>query len=190
MKVRSLIGSNSATRIAVSVAIAWALAAAGAMAPATASASGVPLAPVSTVAFIANAQALAATPAGFAATSTPSVTVTPSPIFAVLRPVVAKPAKKKKLTVRQKVALVGRAKGLSKAEVNALLWICKRESNFHPTSTSSAGCRGLFQLSPGMTSGHPWKQPTWNTKRAIKYMKGRYHGVLSAKAFWLKHHWY
>jgi hypothetical protein len=48
----------------------------------------------------------------------------------------------------------------------------------------------LFQLSKGMANGHPWKDATWNTKRAIKYMKGRYHGVLNAKRFWLSHHWY
>jgi hypothetical protein len=41
-----------------------------------------------------------------------------------------------------------------------------------------------------MAHGKPWKDPYWNTKRAIKYMKGRYGGVLKAKAFWLSHHWY
>jgi hypothetical protein len=120
---------------------------------------------------------LEATPS---ATTTPALKAAPAP----------KAKKKKKLTVRQKVAKAGRDRGLSKKEVAALLWICKRESNFHSTSVSRSGCYGLFQLSRGMAKGHPWKKPVWNTKRAIKYMRGRYGSVLKAKAFWKAHHWY
>jgi len=117
-----------------------------------------------------------------AAAAAASATVTPA----------AKPkAKAKKLSVRQKVAKVGRARGLSKKGVKALLWICKRESNFRPKAKSKSGTyHGLFQLSKGIVKGHPWQDPTWNTKRAIKYMKGRYGSVLKAKAFWQAHHWY
>ncbi len=100
----------------------------------------------------------------------------------------AAPAKKP--TVRQTIAKVGRERGLSQSEIDALLWIAKRESNYHPTSVSSGGCYGLFQLSRGMAGGHPWKDAAWNTKRAIRYMKGRYGGVMKAKAFWMSHHWY
>lgn len=98
--------------------------------------------------------------------------------------------KKKKRSVRQIIIDTGRAAGCSKAEVRALLWLAWRESRFHPTSHSRSNCHGLFQLSKGMAHGKPWKNPVWNTKRAIKYMRGRYGGVLQAKRFWQSHHWY
>lgn len=82
---------------------------------------------------------------------------------------------------------------LSKANTAALLWICRRESNFHPTSKNPSGCYGLFQLSRGMSRYAPhgrWWEPSWNTRRAIKYMKGRYHSPIGAKNFWLRHSWY
>lgn len=97
---------------------------------------------------------------------------------------------KKRRTVRQIIADTGRAAGCSRAEVQALLWMAWRESRFHPTSHSRSNCHGLFQLSAGMAHGKPWKNPVWNTKRAIKYMRGRYGGVLQAKRFWQTHHWY
>lgn len=79
---------------------------------------------------------------------------------------------------------------LGGADTAALLWIAKRESNYHPTSHSRSECHGLFQLSRGMAHGHPWRDPRWNTRRAIRYMRGRYGSPLKAKAFWLRHHWY
>ena len=117
-----------------------------------------------------------------------SAAATPAPTPVV--PAAPAPKKAVKLTVKQIIAKVGRASGLSTSEVNGLLWIAYRESRYHPTSKSSSGCYGLFQLSAGMAKGHAWKDPYWNTKRAIKYMKGRYHGVLRAKSFWSAHHWY
>jgi soluble lytic murein transglycosylase-like protein len=114
----------------------------------------------------------------FSASATATITLKPAA------------AKKKKLTVRQTIAKVARAHGLKKSHVEALLWIAKRESNFHRTSVSRSRCYGLFQLSHSMVKGHPWKDAAWNTKRAIKYMRGRYGGVLQAKAFWQRHHWY
>ena len=179
MKVPNLYSSKSAVRVAAAVSLAWALVVAGASAPLAASAevSPIPAAP-----------AVAATAtAAFDTTASADVTATPATESSVTT--AAAPAKKK-LTVKQTIAKVGYAAGLSKAEVKGLLWIAKRESNYHPTSKSKSGCYGLFQLSKGMAGGHPWKNPTWNTKRAIKYMKGRYHGVLKAKAFWRSHHWY
>ena len=125
-----------------------------------------------------------------AVATTVTTTVTSAPV-AVPTVTVAK-----KLTVRLHAISgtarekIGRNAGLSTRQVAALLWIAKRESNFHPTSESRSECHGLFQLSKGMAHGHPWKNPTWNTKRAIKYMRGRYGGVLQAKAFWSSHHWY
>lgn len=137
-------------------------------------------APASVVTSVTADATLTALPATPTVTPTATTTVTPT----------VTPRPTKKLTVRQVIAKVGREAGLRQAEIDALLWIAKRESNYHPTSVSRGGCYGLFQLSRGMASGHPWKDPAWNTKRAIKYMRGRYGGVLKAKAFWLRHHWY
>lgn len=100
------------------------------------------------------------------------------------------PAPESKRSVRKIIADTGRAAGLSTQEIGALMWLAYRESRFHPTSHSRSECHGLFQLSAGMAHGHPWKDPEWNTKRGIKYMRGRYGGVLQAKAFWQRHHWY
>ena len=168
MKVHDLIGSNPAKRALVAVSIAFAMTAAVA-APLMAAAQ--------------EPQPVVTPPAVAEATATVT-TVTPIPVAA------PKAAVKKRLTVRQTIAKVGRDAGLSSRQVTALLWIAKHESNFHPTSESRSECHGLFQLSKGMAHGHPWKNPTWNTKRAIKYMRGRYGGVLQAKAFWSSHHWY
>lgn len=127
---------------------------------------------------------LAASAASAASATTDATTVTPVATSTVAA------AAPKKLTVRETIAKTGRDAGLSKSEIDALLWVAKRESNYHPTSVSRGGCYGLFQLSRGMAKGHPWKDPAWNTKRAIKYMRGRYGSVLRAKAFWASHHWY
>jgi hypothetical protein len=170
LKVPNLIGSNFATRALVVVSLAFALTAAIA-APLMATAQEVPLAvtpPVTATVTSATVESSVTTPP-------------PAPVRAPVA---------KKLTVRQIIAKVGHVARLSKAQIAGLLWIAKRESNFHPTSVSRSGCHGLFQLSSGMVHGHPWKDPAWNTKRAIKYMKGRYGGVLQAKAFWSRHHWY
>lgn len=132
--------------------------------------------------------------------ATGSVDTTPTPggldwVFGSLpstgsvEPTEAAPAKDLR-TVRQIIIDTGRDAGLSRAEIKALLWLAWRESRYHPTSHSRSGYHGLFQLSPGMAHGKPWKDPEWNTRRAIKYMNGRYGGVLEAKAFWQENHWY
>ena len=182
MKVRSLISSNPLVRGAATCLMALALAA-GASTPLVASAETAPVQPVASVTAEASATAIVPVEA-----VTPTETVDATPVLAVA-PAPVKPAAKK-LTVRQTISKVGRDKGLSKSSVKALLWIAKRESNFHRTSVSSGGCYGLFQLSHSMVRGHPWSNAAWNTKRAIKYMKGRYGSVLKAKAFWAAHHWY
>lgn len=173
MKVPNLITSSVLMRGLALVSLTVALAA-GAAAPVAAVAESAP-------AVVTTSPSLPATSTssveGTIALATVGATVTPLPVA-------------RKLTVREIVAKVGRDAGLSKSEVDALLWIAKRESNFHPTSHSRSECHGLFQLSAGMAHGHPWKDPVWNTKRAIKYMRGRYGGVAKAKAFWLSHHWY
>lgn len=184
MKVRNLINSGSVARGPVTAALIAMLALAGIAAPLTALAEAVP-APVSS-------ETLTTTPvASLGTTDTASAVATPALAPAVTTTMTPLPkAPAKKLTVKQIIAKVGSAAGLSKAEIAGLLWIAHRESNYHPTSKSRSGCYGLFQLSAGMAKGHNWKDPYWNTKRAIKYMKGRYHGVLNAKSFWSSHHWY
>lgn len=188
MKVRSLIKKETIGRGPVVAVLILALALAGAAAPLTASAASVPAAPAS---ISQSTTVLAATDASSAVATTvavtPSLTATLPAPAATVAPVVKRAVK---LSVPALIAKLGHEAKLSKAEVTALLWIAKRESNFHPTSKSSSGCYGLFQLSKGMVGGHPWKDATWNTKRAIKYMKGRYHGVLNAQRFWQSHHWY
>jgi Transglycosylase SLT domain len=177
LKVNSQISSNPMMRGLVAFSLTLALASLAA-APLAASAEVAPPA--------ADPVASVETSAGMPALS--SLT-TLTPLSAPVTPP-APPAKKKKLTVRQVIAQAGRKAGLSTKEIAALIWICKRESNFHPTSHSRSGYHGLFQLSKGMAHGRPWKDPAWNTKRAIKYMRGRYGGVLKTKAFWVSHHWY
>jgi hypothetical protein len=178
LKVLNLIRSKTSARGAAVFALVATLAM-GAAAPLAASAEVAPqpavVAPTS--------EPLVAAPAEGA-------TLTVEATASVVPAVAPKAVAKKKLTVKQIIAKAGHDAGLSKAEVAALLWMAKRESNYHPTSESRSECHGLFQLSKGMAHGKPWKDPAWNTKRAIKYMKGRYHGVLKAKAFWMSHHWY
>jgi len=182
VKVSSLISSSSIARGVVAAALALALSAVGASAPVAASAEEAVVPQTPGASLEVTSVAPFSAPATFTVTLTP--TATPEPTATA--PVV----KKKKLTIRQLVAKVGRSQGLNKAQVDALLWLCKRESNFHPNSHSRSECHGLFQLSKGMAHGKPWRNPTWNTKRAIKYMRGRYGGVLQAKRFWISHHWY
>ena len=170
-----MFGSAQMKRCIASATLVAALAASAGSVPA-AWADSAPVAAGSTAASAVTSATADATLTALAATPTVTPTVTPRPA--------------KKLTVRQTIAKVGRDAGLRQAEVDALLWVAKRESNYHPTSVSRGGCYGLFQLSRGMASGRPWKDPAWNTKRAIKYMKGRYGSVLKAKAFWQRHHWY
>ncbi len=176
MKAHNLFGSNPATRALVAVSIAFAMTAAIA-APLMAAAQE----PVSAAPPVATAEAIATV----ATTATAPSSVTTPPAAPVKKAPVAK-----KLTVPQIIAKVASEAKLSKTQIAALLWIAKHESNFHPTSASSSGCYGLFQLSSAMVSGHPWKDAAWNTRRAIRYMKGRYGGVMQAKAFWSSHHWY
>jgi soluble lytic murein transglycosylase-like protein len=166
--------------------VARGIAAATLVAALALSAGSIPIALADTI----PASAPVATEASSVSTASVAASATTDATIAV--PVVkpAPIAAPRKLTVRQVIAKVGHAAGLRQAQIDALMWIAKRESNFHPTSASSSGCYGLFQLSRGMAHGHPWKDPAWNTKRAIKYMRGRYGSVLKAKAFWLRHHWY
>ena len=181
LKVRNLFDSDHTTRTLATAALVAVL---------VAGVGTIPIASAETtlVAVAAPPSAAGSTSASATVEATPTV-VTTATVTAVTKPTVTAHAPAK-LTVRQTIAKVGHDAGLKRVEIDALLWIAKRESNYHPTSVSRGGCYGLFQLSRGMAAGHPWKDPAWNTKRAIKYMKGRYGSVPKAKAFWLRHHWY
>jgi hypothetical protein len=172
LKVRSLFGSNLVARGLTAISLALALAAAGAA----------PLAAV--------AQTAAPAPASADTSATSSPVSSSATQTVVPAPVAPAPAPVRKLTVREIIMKIARAQRLSAPEISALMWIAKRESNFHPKSESRSECHGLFQLSKSIAHGHPWQDPAWNTARAIKYMKGRYGGVVQAKAFWSAHHWY
>ncbi len=178
MKIPRHLRSTTLARGTAAFVLTCALAFGGAAVPLTASAEA------------SAATAPASADASASAPSTSSVaTIAVAPVVLPVTPP-AKQAPAKKLTVRQIITKTAIAAHLSKTEIATLMWIAKRESNFHPRSESRSECHGLFQLSAGMAHGHPWRGPAWNTKRAIKYMRGRYGSVLRAKSFWLSHHWY
>lgn len=81
------------------------------------------------------------------------------------------------------------AAGFGSLDVTAMKKIADYESHDHPKSHSSS-CWGLFQLSTKMIKGHPWSDPTWNTKRALTYVKGRYGTPRKAWAHIRKTGWY
>ena len=90
-------------------------------------------------------------------------------------------------------AIVAEAKRehLSSRDTSALLSIASAESHFHCWSVNHrGGCYGLFQLSAGMALHLPWFDPAWNTRRAIRYCKGRYGSPSKALAFRKRHGWY
>jgi hypothetical protein len=188
VKVPSPISSKQAVRGLVAVSLAWVLAAGGAAAPVMAAAEEAPAASAAPIAPVTGGEA---TTEGVSVQQAPATPALSAPAAtATVATVPATVAKPKKLSVPQIIVEVARAAHLSQADIDGLLWIAKRESNYHPRSHSRSECHGLFQLSAGMAHGHPWTDPVWNTKRAIRYMKGRYGGILRAKAFWSSHHWY
>jgi hypothetical protein len=78
----------------------------------------------------------------------------------------------------------------SKRDLHDLFDIAKHESTYHNWSHSRSQCHGLFQLSRGMAHGHRWWDPLWNSRRAIRYMRGRYGSIHKAYLFRQRHGWY
>jgi hypothetical protein len=78
--------------------------------------------------------------------------------------------------------------GYSRANENAMLWISDRESEDNPRCVYR-GHYGLFQMTFGIV-GARWRNPGWNTRRALKYIGKRYGSPLKAKRFWLRNGWY
>ncbi len=81
------------------------------------------------------------------------------------------------------------AAGFGSLDVTAMKQIADYESHDHASSHSKT-CWGLFQLSTSMVKGHPWSDPTWNTKRALGYVKSRYGTPCKALAHIRKTGWY
>jgi hypothetical protein len=93
------------------------------------------------------------------------------------------------LTVHQIISRYTLAAGFHAADVTAMKKIADYESHDRPKAHSRT-CFGLFQLSTAMAKGHPWSDPVWNTKRALKYVKGRYGDPIKAWAHIKRTGWY
>jgi hypothetical protein len=74
----------------------------------------------------------------------------------------------KKRAVIEIIKAEATKKHLSKAEIAALLKICKRESGYRPTARNHS-CKGLFQLKTRYGRAK-WTNPAWNTRKAIRYI--------------------
>ena len=81
------------------------------------------------------------------------------------------------------------AAGFGALDVAAMKKIADYESHDHPTSHSRR-CWGLFQLSTGTVKGHPWSDPSWNTRAALRYVRSRYSTPRRALAHIRKTGWY
>lgn len=81
------------------------------------------------------------------------------------------------------------AAGFGSLDVTAMKKIADYESHDNPKAHSRT-CWGLFQLSTSMVKGRPWSDATWNTKRALKYIKARYGTPRKALAHIKKTGWY
>jgi hypothetical protein len=87
------------------------------------------------------------------------------------------------------------AAGWRGRQAAAMVEIARRESTFRPWVVSKAKrpkdrCYGLFQLSSGKAVGHPWRDPEWNTRAAIRYVRARYRTPVRALAHHDAHGWY
>jgi len=94
----------------------------------------------------------------------------------------------KKRAVIKIITAEAKKKGLSKAEISALLKICKRESGYRPTARNHS-CKGLFQLKTSFGASK-WKDPAWNTRKAIRYIKHRYGTCRAALRHSYSRGWY
>jgi hypothetical protein len=81
------------------------------------------------------------------------------------------------------------AAGFTPADVSAMKKIADYESHDH-TKGGDGHNYGLFQLSRSICKGKPWKDPVWNTKRALRYVKGRFKTPVLAWAHIKKTGWY
>ena len=101
-------------------------------------------------------------------------------------PAMALSAKKK--AVIKVIKTAAKTRKLNTAEIAALLKICKRESGYRPTARNHS-CKGLFQLKTHFGASK-WTDPRWNTLKAIKYIKHRYHTCRAALSHSYHYGWY
>jgi hypothetical protein len=77
-----------------------------------------------------------------------------------------------------------------------LLWIMAQESEVVINKRNGEStARGLFQLLQMQYDLNPNGEKSFGNaveecQGGIHYIMGRYHSAATAKAFWLKHHWY
>ena len=89
-----------------------------------------------------------------------------------------------------------RAKNVSEADFNDLLWIMARDSAGVVNARNGAStARGLFQLLQAQYNLNPRGAASFGNAQeecqgGIRYIYGRYHSARAAKAFWKSHHWY
>lgn len=107
-------------------------------------------------------------------------------VFAIVAPVRTAYAAP---TVHEIITKYTVAAGFGSLDVTAMKKIADYESHDHPTSHSRT-CWGLFQLSTSMVKGHPWSDASWNTRRALRYVKARYGTPRKALAHIKRTGWY
>lgn len=78
---------------------------------------------------------------------------------------------------------------LSAPEIRMAMWIHHHEGGPNSINRGSY-CYGGWQLSRGMARGHKWWCPVWETKRVVRYMRGRYGSIAKAYRFKRSHGWY
>lgn len=84
-----------------------------------------------------------------------------------------------------------REAGFGACCAESMVKLCKKESGFRPGAVNPNGKYfGLFQLNSGMASGNDWSNPTWNTKRALEYIRSRYGDPCGAWAHSRSYNWY
>jgi hypothetical protein len=94
----------------------------------------------------------------------------------------------KKRAVIKIIRAEAKKKHLKKADIAALLKICKRESGYRPGARNHS-CKGLFQLKTKFGRSK-WANAAWNTRKAIRYIKHRYGTARAALRHSNRYGWY
>lgn len=106
---------------------------------------------------------------------------------AAAAPAMAQSAKQRRAVIKI-IKAQARKKHLSKAEISAMLKICRRESTFRPTARNRS-CKGLFQLKTRYGRAK-WANPAWNTRKAMRYVRHRYGTWRAALNHSYRYGWY
>lgn len=95
-------------------------------------------------------------------------------------------AKSQPRKMKRVIRKVGNQYHLKKADINALIKLCKRESDFNPRCRTGS-YKGLFQIRSGKKK--VW-DPVWNTARAIRDIRRVYKTPRRALAHSYRYGWY